>query len=163
MNYSFYSSCVREIANIDNSRIQYNPTDANTTRKIKKIKLLQTEENLHKEEREEKHNKTSHIYANSTLTTEPSTSKQILLPHLPPTKIAVHSFKSSKTILNLKGKLLLDTTTSTLTAKLNQSKVNIKRTLVPRSSTNLRGFAAIKETSGVPPLNSSRKYKLPKI
>lgn len=163
MNYSFYSSCVREIANIDNSRTQYNPTEANTTRKIKKIKLLQTEENLHKEEKEEKHNKTSHSYANSTLTTEPSTSKQILLPHLPPTKIAVHSFKSSKTILNLQGKILLDTTTSTLTAKLNQSKVNIKRTLVPRSSTNLRGFAAIKETSGVPPLVSSRKYKLPKI
>ena len=43
MNYSFYSSCVREIANIDNIRIQYNPTEANTTRKIKKIKLLQTE------------------------------------------------------------------------------------------------------------------------
>ena len=167
MNYSFYSSCVRDIANIDHSNIQYNPTEANTARKIKKIKLLQTEENLHKEEREEKHNMTSHLYANSTLATETSISKPILLPkvpHLPPTKISVRLFKSSKTIMNLKGKILLDTNTSTLTAKLNQSKVtNIKKSLVPRSSTNLRGFAALKETSGVPPLNSLRKYKLPKI
>ena len=95
MNFSFYSSCVRAIEKLNPT---YTQTAANPSKKIRKIKLLHTDNNK---------------YVNSTVSTDAS-----ILPKVAPTN--VRSFKSSKTINSMKGKIFLESS-----SKLKQGKDKI--------------------------------------
>lgn len=170
MNYSFYSSCVKDISCLDTRGKVFHNSETQISSKLDS----KTKEDIIIIDEPQKQN-SNHFYAKSFAKSITSTNgrKSIILPLLSssqistpiPTEPSRNISSLSTSISSLKKGMKFSGVQTTLTNKLRMSKFIVKKTYEPKSSTNLRGLISISDITQKTSSKGkkSSKFKLPKI
>lgn len=168
MNYSFYSSCVKDISCLDTKGKVFHNSESKISSKLDQ----KTQEDIViiEEPHKQSYNYYSKSFAKSII--DNSSRSSIVLPLLSsqastpiPTEPSRNISSLSTSISSLKKSIKFSGVQTTLTHKLRMSKFITKKNYEPKSSTNLRGLINI---SDITQKTSSKgknffKFKLPKI
>ena len=170
VGFSYYSSCVRAISNLDNPEGNNICNTEQVSHRLKKIRVIEDEPIMIYEPEE----KVNHSYAKSMV--KPKQWKPLVLPfiesakknnlyELMQTEPSRNKHGYSNSISSLKSLKEVDNISS-LTNKLKLNKfISAKQNYEARSSTNLRGLIKLNELKKKDNIKHQHtsKFKLPKI